>query len=229
MKKIALILAIISLSFVIKSYSAEQYGFKDIPFGASYEEVYEKAEEIQNRYDEEQWNNRSHRLKDYDLKKWKRFSRSRKRMYLLGLKEKKYVALIGNKYNLGDINVDVYFYFDHNDKFYSFQLSTEKVSANYLETKVYKDGKYITEIFKTKYGKSSKCYSNPNILKIRQGYISYLCKWEHNDLRIYTGISENNMKYYAVGMVTFKPMEEQYEKYKKQKELKGTAKGAAAF
>jgi hypothetical protein len=137
--------------------------------------------------------------------------------------------IIRDRYNLGDLKVDVLFRFDHNDKFYFFRFRTEAVSANHLETKVYEEGDYLTNVFKAKYGKPSKCYKHPKILGIKQGKVAPLCLWEHSDLKIYTGITKSDKEYFAVGNVISKSMEEKYVKSKKQKESKGAAKGAKSF
>ena len=132
-------------------------------------------------------------------------------------------------YNLGEIKVDVYFWFDHNDKFYSFNFTTKEATANYIETKVHEPGEYLTNVFKVKFGKPSKCYSPPNILGVEQGSVTYLCKWEHRDLEIFTGITANNMNYYATGNVISKNMEKKYIEYKKQKKSKGAVKGSESY
>ena len=208
-------------------YATDQYGFKNIPFGASYEQVYKKAKTIQYKSDLEQFNNRAS-LKDFGFKDWKVIETSN-RMHLVALKSRKLIALINNIYNLGEIKVDVYFWFDHNGKFYSFNFSTKEVTANYIETKVHEDGGHLNNVFKAKFGEPSKCYSPPSVLGIEQGRVTYLCKWEHRDLEIFTGITVNDMNYYATGSVISKNMEKQYIEYKKRKKSKGAVKGDESF
>ena len=208
-------------------YATDQYGFKDIPFGASFEEVYKKAKTIQYQSDKEQYNKRT-TLKGLELKHWKMIETDN-RMQLVALRSRKFIALINNQYNLGEIKVDVYFWFDHNDKFYSFDFSTKEASANYLESKVHVDGEYLSNVFKVRFGEPSKCYSPPNILIIKHGSATYLCKWKHRDLEIFTGITENNSKYYATGNVISKNMEKQYIEFKEQEKSKGAVKGAESF
>jgi hypothetical protein len=212
---------------VLSLYAEDQYGFKDIPFGASYGEVYIRMEEIQKQYDYKKYGKKAD-SDDLEFMKWKA-ENFKNRMILLGKKQDKWIRLHNDKYNLGDLKVSVNFAFDHNDRFFSFGFESERVTANYLKTKVYENVDYLTKVFKAKYGNPSECYPYPNLLNIRQGKVAPYCFWEHPKLEIFTGIIEEEMKYLAIGSVTSKSMAEQYAKHEKKKVLEGAAKGAESF
>jgi hypothetical protein len=207
LKYLALSVLIIIFVFDLSFAEDKQYGFQDIPFGASYEEVNQKLKEI---YEE----------------KHKGDSRLSFSFYVH--KSNLYENSIQfDHFDLG--NRDIYtiaiFHFDQNNKFYSFHFETiHRISRS----DAYGDGKYLTEVFTNKYGKPSQCYKL-NMLTIQKGYTSYLCKWNHKDVEIYTGFNIALGKTYAVAYVASKKLEKEYNSYKKQQENKNAMDGAKKF
>lgn len=132
-------------------------------------------------------------------------------------------------FSLGDWEIDVLLLFDHNRKFYSFHFKTKEYSASEIDPYLYQDLDHLTEIFKNKYGKPMQCVPKPNILGIHENYISTLCKWKNKDLKIFTGLSTSDFKYFAVGYVTSKTMEKSLEDYKKEQDKKKATEGANDF
>ena len=136
--------------------------------------------------------------------------------------------IVINNFPLGDNTVTIFFQFDHKKDFYSFSFHTKKLTANKFDTQVLSDANNLTQVFKNKYGKPAECFE-PNFLFIKEGYISFACKWHHNDFKIFTGISVYESRYYAIGEVTSKKMEAGFESYKKQQEQKKAAEDAKKF
>lgn len=189
---------------IIKDKQYGFYGFQDIPFGASYEEVYEGLKKIH-----------ANQRGSLDISYYVH----------------KYGDLIKfDNFNLGNKYVIVMFYFDHNKKFYGFDFKTDGKTADYLNS-AYTDGEYLTDIFKNKYGVPSQCYtpSKLKILTIEAGRILFLCKWQHKDLEIYTGFTTESFKTYATASVTSKKLQNEYNSYKKQQENKSIKDGAKKF
>ncbi|MEW5897545.1 MAG: hypothetical protein AB1668_07665 [Nanoarchaeota archaeon] len=202
MKKIIIFVFTIIIFSAQEVYSIEkdkQYGFQDIPFGTPYNKVWGAL--------------------------------AAKNVGLVHSSENDttdtYFLYIED-YDLGGKEVKVTFYFDHNKEFYSFTFSTSKKNALRLESEVYIDGQYLTDVFTNKYGKPSRCYK-PNILSISMGYVSYLCVWNHKSLEIYTGLTEYESEYYAVAIITSKKMEKAYVQRKEQKLKKDATEGAKKF
>lgn len=136
--------------------------------------------------------------------------------------------IVVRNFPLGDDMVTIFFHFDHKKEFYSFSFHTEQLSANKFESQILSNAGNLTQIFKNKYGKPSECVK-PNFLFIREGYISFACKWNYKDLKIFTGISVYEALYYAIGQVTSKKMEKAFESHKKQQEQKKAAEDAKKF
>lgn len=176
------------------------YGFQDIPFGTPYEEVKQKLEKTYNKMEH------TYSSRDWD----------------------DHISF--NHFDLGDdrIEIQASFRFDHNKKFYTFDFSTEMKTADRFITDVYKEGEYLTEVFKNKYGKPSKCYT-PSISTVGSRQIAPLCEWEHKDLRIVIYYVSIKAKYWATAYVTSKKMENEYNSYKKQQKNEGAKDGAKKF
>ncbi len=130
---------------------------------------------------------------------------------------------LGNKFNR------VYFFFDHNGQLYKFNFNTIHRTADYLEPFVYEDGAYLNVIFTRKYGNPHKCYKNPNILGIKDNYITKLCIWKLKGLNVFTGYSTESLEYFAVGSVSSKKMERKYNLFIKNKKTSSAEKAATQF
>ncbi len=205
MKLLGVFLALWVISGISTSFGADEKvaGFQAIPFGSTYQEVkdYLVREGLE-------------RLDSINLDE--KYSSSGRR------------SLRVSNFSLGTLTVTVSFSFDHEGKFYAFTFYTYPQSAQYLGTTVMPNGKYLTDIFKKKYGKPSQCFS-PSVLDIRTGYVAYLCRWRRKDLEIYTGVSESEFEYYVEGIVADKIMKKNYEKFKEDKEKAGVSTGADRF
>lgn len=194
LKYLALSVLIMIFVFDLSFAEDKQYGFQDIPFGTSYEEVKQKLEATYIK------------------------------MHHTYHSGENFISF--NHFDLGDdkIEIQAIFNFDHNKKFYSFRFETEKKTAD-LFSIVYKEGEYLTDVFKNKYGEPSKCYK-PNILTIHR---EPLCEWNHKDLDILTGIFSYEARFFAAGSVVSKQLEKEYNSYKKQQENKNAIDGAKKF
>ncbi len=196
MNRFALILvAFIFIPSPIKAEEKIAYGFQDIPFGTSFEEV--KAT-LQKKYE-----------------------------YGLTTVQARSDYIVINYLKLGNKEFDALLSFDKEMKFKSFSFTGQKKNANYLETQVYEDLDYLTDVFKNKYGNPVAC-RKPNILEIssRNGMA---CAWKHKDLFITTGISVYEFQYYATATVGFNQLIDKDIDNNKSEKTKGAADGAKAF
>jgi hypothetical protein len=132
-------------------------------------------------------------------------------------------------FSLGQEEVGVTFFFDHNKEFYSFEFKGDGRTANYIDTLVYSDGQYLNSVFKNKYGNPQKCIKAPNIFHIKTGFVTYLCKWNYKEMEIFTGFNTYEFKYYAIGYVGSKKMTLSYEKYLKTLKDRGVINGTKRF
>lgn len=197
-KYLALFILIIVFVFDLSFAEDKQYGFQDIPFGTSYDEVKKKLEETY------------------------------KKMHHTYLLRENFISF--NHFDLGnnEIEIQATFDFDHNKRFYGFHFTTKERTADRFSSEVYKEGEYLTDVFKNKYGEPSKCYK-PNILTVQREIIPYLCEWNHKDLEIFTGFSFYEARFFAIGYVTLKKLKEEYNSHKKQQENKSAIDGAKKF
>lgn len=132
-----------------------------------------------------------------------------------------------NDFKLGNRNFDVFLHFDPDKKFSTFSFRGKKKPANYLESEVYGDLNYLTEVFKNKYGNPTSSEA-PNIIKIgTRGQV--ICTWDHNVLFIVTGINVYEFEYYANGMIGYRPLEEKKMSRDKEEKKKGAVEGSKAF
>jgi hypothetical protein len=196
-----------------KDTQKKQYGFQDIPFGASYEEVNKKLTEM--------WE-KTHKEDSYSEPLVGRIMGNAKIFIQL---DKNSIGF--NHFKLGNRELKVVFWFDHNKKFYSFYFKTGHYTADFF-SQAYIEGEYLTDVFTNKYGKPSKCYK-PTFIDVRSDKIAFLCKWNHKDLEIFTGISSEDATFYATAYVASKKLEKEYNSYKKQQENKSAIDGAKKF
>lgn len=136
--------------------------------------------------------------------------------------------IVIENFSLGADTVKIFFHFNHKKEFYSFSFHTKKLTANKFDSQVVNDANNLTQVFKNKYGNPAECVK-PNFMFIREGYISYVCKWPNKDLKIFTGITVYESLYYANGVVTSKQLEDAFESYQKQQEQKKAAEDAKKF
>jgi len=191
------VLVTIVFSFTLNA-AAQSYGFQNIPFGTSFEEV------------------KSTLVKTY----------GEGSLYPPPEDDGDYIWL--NGFHLGENIVQVTFHFDHNSQLYAFQFASPKYTADRLNSDVYEDGKTLTDIFSKKYGKSASRYK-PSIFEINSGYVSYLSKWKHKDLQIYTGVTTYEAQYRAIAYVGSKKMIKAHEKFLADEERKSTQNAINQF
>lgn len=198
---IFIVLLVFSLNPAMCIADEKSPGFQTLPFGSSYQEV-----------------------KDYVIREG---LATRERIDLAEqYTSSQYISVSG--FSLGTLTVDITFSFDHEGRFYSFTFFAGSMTAQYLKTDVMENGNYLKEVFKKKYGKPSQCFS-PSILNINEGYTSYLCIWKNKKLDIYTGVSEHELKYYALATVEDKSMKKKLENFNKNKAHEGATSGAEKF
>ena len=133
-----------------------------------------------------------------------------------------------HNFELGDKLVEVTFFFDHNEKLYSFQFASEKVGADDFNYQLRDDAFYFNEVFIKRFGKPYKKFT-PNFLSVSSNSIAYLNKWNNKDLDIYTGVTSFEFRYYAVASVTSKKMEKALEQYRKKVRLKSSREAVDSF
>jgi hypothetical protein len=125
-------------------------------------------------------------------------------------------------YMLGDMATQITLLFDHEDSFYGYYLKSPEDTADYFFSTV-NYAKYITEVFKNKFGKPSKTYK-PNLLYASQG--ATYSEWSNKQLDISTGFNSSEFKYYATGYVGSKKMFKAMKKFQQTAE-QSSAKQAA--
>jgi hypothetical protein len=133
-------------------------------------------------------------------------------------------------FRLGSRTVDLSFSFSRDGKFHEFHFATTKRFAAELDPLVYDEGRYITEVFRHKYGGPEECFE-PDILSIiaRPGHTAFLCRWPHGDLNVHTGFRTLDFRFYAVGSVGSRALAEEILKKKSEQEKTGAEKAAESF
>lgn len=181
----------------------EGKGFLNIPFGASRDEVYEELRLIKPALGSAP--NENERDSDH--------------------------IIILSDFKLGELSVEVLFYFDHEMKFYSFEFHTPEWNASGFESHVLEDAEHLKAIFKNKYGPPAKCTKPAlGILNIRDGYTRYYCEWKKvAGQSKFIGLTTRDFKYYAVGSVESISRLKIYEAYLKQQKEKEALEGAKGF
>lgn len=136
-----------------------------------------------------------------------------------------------SEFKLGELSVEVLFYFDHEMKFYSFEFHTPEWDASGFEPHVLEDAEHLKAIFKNKYGPPAKCTKPAlGILNIRDGYTRYYCEWKKvAGQSKFIGLTTRDFKYYAVGSVESISRLKIYEAYLKQQKEKEALEGAKGF
>lgn len=181
-------------------FAAEKIGFQNIVFGSSFEEA--------NKIVQEEFPHASFNAYERNVGK----------------------DLTSTWFKIGDEVFLATLFFDHNDKFYSYEISSSSEPATLFDSVVYDQGNFLTEIFKNKYGKPRKCFK-PKFLNVKSGSISILCEWGKKDAEIFTGFSFNasSFCYYATARVTDKKMDKEFTEYKKGIRKKKALEGAKEF
>jgi len=133
-------------------------------------------------------------------------------------------------YSIGGKEYLIEFFFDHKDRFYCFEIIWPwPETADYLDSVVKKDVEFLTDIFKNKYGNPTSCKGFPSILQIKSGAIASVCKWETAEITAFTGVMEEEYKYYAVGRVLDNKLFDEYWDHKHKKQSEKAVKGAKDF
>lgn len=131
-------------------------------------------------------------------------------------------------FDLGGKQVRAAFLFDHNYKFYMFMFQTMPKTADLIETDVYNDVQFLTEVFTNKYGKPTLC-EEPRKPRILMNSTLSLCHWERKNVEISTGAYTEGFTFGAFGTVYSKKLSQEYESYEKQQKNKSAKEGAKKF
>ena len=116
--------------------------------------------------------------------------------------------------------------FGTNEVFYGYAFNAPRYSAGSLKTHVHQDGLFITEVFKNRFGPPTECWDLPTVLQFKQGFDTYYCEWGHPELEVYTGFTEYELEYYAIGYVASRAMKKAL-KAQEAEESASSAKEAA--
>jgi hypothetical protein len=119
-----------------------------------------------------------------------------------GLEDEKVIIPI---FKLGDLPVQVTFFFNKNDKFYSFELRTGKVSAADYDTKVLLAADYMSKVFEKKFGAVSD-RNRPKVTALKEGFRTFYWKWTRPSTEIYTAITAIDASCFVIGSVTHKSL-----------------------
>ena len=180
-----------------------KYGFKDISFGTKYQEVVIALRRIATKPN------------DLILGREGSFSMDITKLW---------------HYNIGGKEYLIEFFFDHKDRFYCFEVIWPwPETADYLDSIIKKDVEFLTDVFRNKYGNPASCKPFPSILEISSGTISTFCKWETKEVTAFTGVREEEHKFYAVGRVLDDMFFNEYWDHKNKKQSEKAVEGAKDF
>ena len=140
--------------------------------------------------------------------------------------DQKYIWI--NGYELGDREFDIALLFDNSQNFYAFRISSPKYPANYFEFNVTDDCKYLSTVFKNKYGKPSKS-RKPNFFTASSGYVALMNTWSSKSYEIYTGITSYEAEYYATAYVASKKMSAAFEKFREKEKRESSRRASGQF
>jgi hypothetical protein len=116
--------------------------------------------------------------------------------------------------------------FTPDDKFFIFQIELPSRTAEFFEKVRDKDCLFLTDVFSEKYGKSDTTYK-PEKNDITPSANSFVCIWERERYTVYTALTSLDAKYFTVGVVKSKPLEEAVKKLQrleKEDKLKSASK-----
>lgn len=110
--------------------------------------------------------------------------------------------------------------FTPDDKFYLFKIELPSRTADYFKIVKEKDCQFLTDVFKKKYQVPDTTF-NPDVNDVSPLTNTFVGLWEKDSYIAYTALSMLDSKYFAVGIVKSKPLEEAIKKYKRnEKEQK---------
>ena len=115
--------------------------------------------------------------------------------------------------------------FTPDDKFYLFKIELPSRTADYFKNVKEKDCLFLTDVFKKKYGEPDTTFS-PEINDVSPLMNTFVGMWEKDNYTAYTALSLLDAKYFTVGIVKSKPLEEAFRKHQKkenEKRLKGAS------
>lgn len=116
-------------------------------------------------------------------------------------------------------------WFGNIDKFYSYSMRTEGVSALEFDTTLQSEVKTLSQIFREKFGEP-KTKLSPGFTDIRQGYDSYFWKWPSKRFDIYTALSVYEFAYRASATIEDKKLKSEeaaLEEKRKHEKIKSDA------
>jgi hypothetical protein len=107
-------------------------------------------------------------------------------------------------YKMGDLPVEVTFFFNSNNKFFSFELRTGRLPKEKYP-KVIEAAKYMSKAFERKYGKASKKHY-PRQEEVKHGFRTFYWNWALSRSEIYTSLCAMDGRYFVIGSVTNKSL-----------------------
>jgi hypothetical protein len=175
---------------IILSYSQEiPTGFQDFDFGTNYNvmknEMIDKYHLTQSTYLEYSYSG------DYNVYFYKEYFHV-------------------SNFKLGNKPVDLFLYFNKNQKFYKFEFACRNYTANYFDTKLKEDAQFLSEIFEKKYGPPKHKYT-PDFFDVREGYYSFYWKWWRQRHTIFTALSTHESEYHASAVVYDDILEKEHQ------------------
>lgn len=118
--------------------------------------------------------------------------------------------------------------FTPDDKFYLFKIELPSRTADYFENVKGKDCPFLTDVFKQKYGKPDTTF-NPEIKDLSPATNTFVGLWKKNSYTAYTALSLLDDKYFTVGIVKSKPLEEAFNKHQKKENEKRLKSASESF
>jgi hypothetical protein len=116
---------------------------------------------------------------------------------------------------LGEYSAKVRFDFTPDDTFYLFRIELPLKTTAYFNNVRDKDCAFLTTVFQKKYGTPDTTY-NPAAEAVTPSRSTLVGVWEKEQYTAYTALSMVASRYYAVGVVKSKPLEEAVTKHNKK-------------
>jgi hypothetical protein len=201
MRKISLVVLILLLFPNISH--AQQYGFKDVLFGDSFDTAWDKLNKQGIIFQSDDFG--------------KKLSRDTRNIICVT--------------PIGSVKMVVMLYFDDQMKFFMFDMRYGGATdVNGLDNVVKSQVEYLLELFKSKYGKPTKCFSYPNVAELEALSITPVCIWSNKKITAKVGVYETDEATFdGKASVTDNKLIEDYIKRKKIKNKKGAKSGVKDF
>lgn len=129
---------------------------------------------------------------------------------------------------LGDKKVRVFLSFNKLGHFYQYTIMGPNYSANYFDTDLQEDVRYLSKVFAERFGPPSSKFT-PKYGGMREGYAAYYWKWSSRKCDIATDLNVHESEYFASASVTNRALEKEHAKAADVEEKNSVKKAAQEF